>query len=457
MVDLLRSVWRRPFLFVAALMLITCQAEACQAKEISVELVWKFGQAGWVEIQVEQGSYQLVLEKETLDFPKGSNLQVGWGGWAPILRLNHNDYQIISGTGLEIKGAESGSLRVKMPEGRDAVYRGSLFMDWQKGHWRLINRLDSEEYLKGVVPIEMSNDWAQSGLEGLKAQAVAARTFLVKHTQNGETITDSPDFDQAYAGVNVEGEASEAVESTRGKILVDSQTRQPIDALYSSHSGGYTEDAKNVWGNSDSHNVAHPDRFSDGIGGAADRWRFIISAPLLGTTFGLGPVQKVGLEKFPSGRVKNVSVEDIFGNALTIPGRKFVQAFYPFGQSIRSDAFLGSLFEAHNAATSPIPFGNTGLTSFLRAFDSERSRETTGEFLKDLGPLLSKIASSSSGVRSDPQPYGVFIFEGRGWGHGVGMSQWGAYHMAQLGYTYEEILNFYYSNVLIRDIAGPSV
>ena len=82
--------------------------------------------------------------------------------------------------------------------------------------------MDSEDYLKGVVPIEMSNEWANGGIEALKAQAVAARTYLVKHTENGKkAITDSPDIDQAYAGMIVEGEASAAVEATRDEILVD--------------------------------------------------------------------------------------------------------------------------------------------------------------------------------------------------------------------------------------------
>ncbi|WP_407307914.1 SpoIID/LytB domain-containing protein [Desulfosporosinus sp. SB140] len=451
---MLRSVWRWPFLFVTALILLICQAEPCQAKEISIELVWSYGQAGWVEIHVEQGSYQLILEKKTLDFPKGSTLQVGWGGWGPILRINHNDYQILSGTGIEIKGIKPGSLQVRMPMGKAAAYRGDLLMDWQKGHWQLINRLDSEDYLKGVVPIEMSNEWSKGGLEGLKAQAVAARTYLIKHTQNGETITDSPDIDQAYAGVNVEGEASAAVESTRGMILVDAQSKQPIEALYSSHSGGYTEDAKNVWGNSDRHNVARPDKFSDGVGGAADRWHFIISAPLLGSTFDLGPIEKIRLDKFPSGRVKNVLLEDGFGNSLTIPGRKFVQKFYPFGQEIRANAFLGSLFEVYTVATSQRAYEYMGLTSFLRTLGDRGYEERIGSIHKDSGPLLSKVASTYLGVRADPQPYGVLIFEGRGWGHGVGMSQWGAYHMAQLGYTYQEILNFYYSHVLIQKAEG---
>ena len=77
------------------------------------------------------------------------------------------------------------------------------------------------------------------------------------------------------------------------------QSWQPIEALYSAHSGGYTEDAKNVWGNSDIHNVSHPDPYSQGVGGAANHWRFIVSAPVLGSTFGLGPVKKLNLTNSP--------------------------------------------------------------------------------------------------------------------------------------------------------------
>ena len=76
--------------------------------------------------------------------------------------------------------------------------------------------------------------------------------------------------------------------------------------------------------------------------------------------------------------------------------------------------------------------------------------ELTKSSQKEQGPLLSKILSSSLGTSTDSQPFGVFIFEGRGWGHGVGMSQWGAYHMAQIGYSYKEILSFYYKNTLVH-------
>ena len=445
---MLQIVYKVPFLCMAIFMLVLSRATPCQANEISVELVWKLGQATWVEIDVEQGDYQLIMDSTTRKFPTGSTLQVGWGSWAPILRINQEEYQVFTGSVLELRENKPGSLRVKVPEDKDVVYRGGLQLNWQNSHWRLINRVDSEDYLKGVVPIEMSNEWAHGGLEALKAQAVAARTFLVKHTENGKKpITDSPDIDQAYAGKFVEGEASAAVEATRGEILVDDQSRQPIEALYSSHSGGYTEDAINVWGNADSHNVSHPDPFSESVGGAANHWRFIVSAPVLGSTFGLGPVQYVGLDKFPSGRVKRVRLEDGFGHSQTVTGRAFVKVFYPFGQPIRTEAFLGSLFDAQAIEPSHDSYGKSGLTVFL---GSRESSESTNLDHKEQGPLLSKILSSSLGTSADAQPFGVFIFEGRGWGHGVGMSQWGAYHMAQRGYSYKSILSFYYKNTLVQ-------
>jgi len=427
-----------PFLCVALLILVLMQAKPCQAKEISVELVWKLGQAGWIEIQAEKGDYQLIVDNKTQKFPAGSTLQVGWGGWGPVFRINHEKFQVLMGSTLEIKGINSDSLSVKTPQDKAAVYRGNLRLGWESSHWKIVNMVDSEDYLKGVVPTEMSNEWASGGSEALKAQAVAARTFLVKHTENGKkAITDSPDIDQAYAGKLVEGEASAAVDATRGEILIDDQSKQPIEALYSSHSGGYTEDAKNVWGNSDINNVSHPDPYSVGVGGAANQWRFIVSAPVLGSTFGLGPVQKINLEKFPSGRVKSVRMEDGLGQVKTVTARIFVKSFYPFGQPIQKFAFLGSFFESEKIATNQNSFRKSGLTGLLAVSEKEQ------------GPLLSKIMSSSQGQSSNPQPFGVFIFDGQGWGHGVGMSQWGAYHMSQLGYNYKDILSFYYNKTLL--------
>lgn len=445
-----RKTHRLPFFYVVFMIFFFIQVTSCQAKDVSVELVWKLGQAGWVEIVVEKGDYQLIVDSKTCSFPAGSTLQIGWAGWTPALRINYEDFQVLKGSVIEVTETSSGIIRIRTPKGEDATYRGSLQITWQNNHWQIINRVDSEDYLKGVVPIEMSNEWANLGIEALKAQAIAARTYLVKHSENGKKpITDSPDIDQAYAGVLVEGEASDAVEATRGEILVDAQSHIPINALYSSHNGGYSEDAQNVWGSNDIHNVSRPDPYSNGVGGAADSWRFIISAPVLGSTFGLGPIQNVTLNKLPSGRVINVKMEDEYGRSKIVTGRAFVKTFYPFGQPIQTIAFLGSLFNVEKIEPGNSTFDHSALSIFLGSPETPQSMRSLDLDQNQNGPRLSKILSSSQGTSANPQPFGTFIFEGRGWGHGVGMAQWGAYHMAQIGFNYQQILYFYYNNTLI--------
>jgi len=142
-------------------------------------------------------------------------------------------------------------------------------------------------------------------------------------------------------------------------------------------------------------------------------------------------------------------MEDEFGQTATVKGRAFVQAFYPFGQPIKKEAFLGSLFEVQEVATSRNSLGKSDSTEQFESLSYSGFSELTNSFQQEQGPLLSKILSSSLGTSAEPQPFGVFIFEGRGWGHGVGMSQWGAYHMAQMGYKYQAIIAYYYNHTLI--------
>ncbi len=420
----------------------------CQGKEISVELVWKFREAAWVQIQVEQGSYILLERnqgvKSETSFPQGSRLEMTWGGWTPVIKKNYNEFRIWRGSSLELidQGGHGGFL-ICTPDGQRVSYRGSLSLSWESDHWKLINRVEQEDYLKGVVPIEMSNQWGADGLEALKAQAIAARTYMVRKTQSTSKITDSPDIDQAYLGKNVEGIATKAVEETHGQVLVDSLTEAPIDALYSSHNGGYTELAENVWENQDSHFISQPDPFSEGIGGAANRWRFIVGADFLGKSFAMGPIKNVELDKLPSGRVKKVSMLDIYGRLKSVSGREFVKKFYPYGQPIQAQSFLGILFDVRE-----IP-GSEGVL-FPQKLRTIAPKQKTNS---NSGPRLDRIISSAQGVREIPSPYGVFIFNGRGWGHGVGMSQWGAYHMAQRGYTYQEILDFYYERTKLSQVS----
>lgn len=439
---MLSSVKRVPLFFVVLLCLIIAYPSRCIGQEIKVNLVWKFRDAGWVQVQIEQGLYHFSRGSRLEQFPKGSILQVGWGGLAPVIKVNYDDYQIFREKSIALKTTgPDGVIKIITPDGKTVSYAGSLELLWEGDRWGITNTIDREEYLKGVVPIEMSSSWTRDGFEALKAQAVAARTFMVKHTQGGKAITDSPDIDQAYLGKDVEGEASNAVEFTKGQILVDEKTKLPLDVFYSAHNGGFTELTNNVWANPDSHYSSHRDTFSDGVGGAAESWRFIISAEALGRAFELAPVKKLELDKYSSGRVKNVRMTDINGNTKSLTGRAFVKAFYPFGQPISKYAFLGSLFYANYYPGEVSPKFEILTIPYAPKLNN-KNRQLPG-------PLLSKIISTSQGVSQEASDYGAFIFNGRGWGHGVGMSQWGAYHMAQLGYTYSDILMYYYDNALL--------
>ncbi len=132
------------------------------------------------------------------------------------------------------------------------AYRGALEVrGTSRGAITLVNELPLEAYLLGVVPNELGPDTFPE-LEAMKAQAVAARTYIIRNLgqfeDEGFDICDT-DFCQVYRGLDTEHPlATQAVEETRGQIAT--YEGEPINALYSSTCGGRTEDARNVFGQS---------------------------------------------------------------------------------------------------------------------------------------------------------------------------------------------------------------
>jgi stage II sporulation protein D len=129
-------------------------------------------------------------------------------------------------------------------------YRGSLrLLANPRGTLNLVNRLDLEEYLYGVVPAEMGPK-RYDELEALKAQAVAARTYALAHRRQfeaeGYDLCATPKC-QVYAGLSAEDPLSTAaVDATRGLVL--SWNSRFADALFVSTCGGRTENVENVFG-----------------------------------------------------------------------------------------------------------------------------------------------------------------------------------------------------------------
>lgn len=147
----------------------------------------------------------------------------------------------------------SNEIIIKPSKSNGVVYAKK---NWYKGHFlvinspkglTLINDVDMEDYLKGVVPSEMPASWNQ---EAHKAQAIAARSYAIanlgKRLEYGYDLNDTPQ-DQNYLGVSRRtAKTDSAVEATRGQVLVHND--KVIRAYYCASAGGHTVSSKDVWG-----------------------------------------------------------------------------------------------------------------------------------------------------------------------------------------------------------------
>lgn len=125
-------------------------------------------------------------------------------------------------------------------------YRGFFILYNQGGSLTVINKVDIEDYIKGVVPSEMPSGW---NYEAHKAQAIAARSYalanLGKRANHGYDLKDTPE-DQAYGGASAESaRTNKAVQETGGIVLI--YNLKIIPAYYSASAGGQTSSSADVW------------------------------------------------------------------------------------------------------------------------------------------------------------------------------------------------------------------
>ncbi len=253
----------------------------------------------------------------------------------------------------------------------------------------MINRLSLEKYLYGVLKLEISPDWP---LSTLSAQAIVARTYAFKRLKEAKTYITNITDDQVYGGVEAEDPRVRiAVDLTRGEILT--YKNEPIEAFYHACSGGYVAGSEDVWGKKYPYLIAHKDPFS--LTSPYSRWTVEISKQELKKML-----------KMHGKEVKNI---------------KFIKI-------IEKD--------------------KSGRVLKLLLGDEKNFYVLKGvEFRKIVGQNVLK--STLFSIKKEDS---VFVFQGKGWGHGVGMSQWGAKKMGEMGYSIEEILKFYYPGTKIQKI-----
>ena len=257
----------------------------------------------------------------------------------------------------------------------------------------VVNHLDVEKYLYGVLYHEMPHYWP---IEAIKAQAVAARTFALYRMENSKDRdydVTSDIYSQVYGGRKSERWITrKAVDATKGKVLT--YQGRILPAYYHSMCAGHTEDAKKVFNIDLAPLKGKPCPYCEGAPHA--RWKAMFSYKQIEESLNKYGIKVKGLnfiaegKRDASGRLEEIKIRD----------KKGVRRIKGF------------------------------------------------EFRLALGPNVIKSANFTIEIT----PKGV-IFRGKGWGHGVGMCQWGAFGMSKRRFNYREILEFYYPEAKIEDYA----
>jgi stage II sporulation protein D len=329
------------------------------------------------------------------------------------------------------------------------VFRGTFDLTRDdEGDIILVNEVETSKYLASVVGSEEPTTWMP---QALMAQAIAARTYLVRHLRRHRNYDIEGDTrDQEYAGLTGEADSTiRAVERTAG--LVATYRGAPIEALYSANAGGYTEDSENVYLNALPYLRAVPSPGDEEArrstwGRTSWEWTQEYTAPQLRSYLyvrgiDVGDPERIDLTRLTgTGRVLSAK---IIGSRGSRDIGKDASRYY-FG--LRSGLFT--------VVSRPEE------TEFVDASNLERVRQ-----LESLAALVERTFTvdvrdpdrANRALRVLGWLYRLparFVFTGRGYGHGVGMSQWGAQGMALGGKSAEEILKHYYPGIEITSLGG---
>lgn len=350
------------------------------------------------------------------------------------------------GEGFEIAGesvSAQGGVSIKSDNGIISAggrkYRGFILITrLENSDMTVVNVVDTEEYLFSVLGMEMSPSW---NIEALKAQAVCARTFAVtqlnKYAKYGFNLCDTT-ASQVYRGISTEAESTiRAVEETRGQIIT--YDGKPAQTYYFATSGGVTEAPENVWSSA----VAYLKSVDDPYEAAAEatnyRWEKTFKKEDIKRILGdkgidVGDITSLEIaQRAPSNRAVK----------LTIFGTKGEHSWTK--DAIRGAFGAGSLpsqmFEIQPFAWVVSARGKTELGSGAAVLSAGGVGNLKSSEVFAIG-ANGKAALAGAGDE--------IVIRGSGWGHAVGMSQWGAKGMADAGKTYTEIIEHYFTGVRIE-------
>ena len=404
---------------------IYASGQAIQQPTVTVKLVNYLGNVNNLSIQFS-GNYRLNNEG-TVESGKTYQLRLE-NGRISLFDGTHRLHSLTELTFTPVQYNEQHLIRIN-----NRPYLGTVRFVIEGAVIRPVNTLPVEDYLKGVVPSEMPASW---NVEALKAQAIAARTYVM--SQGSKVIDDTINY-QVYAGYAWHSNSTRAVNETSGQTLT--HNGRLISAVYSSSNGGITESNGNVWGGT---NLPYLPIKADPYDSIAP-WNFTINKNQIDlTNRDLSNPQlwwstvRERDTTIPN-NIKNWLYQNGYSNTeikiVSIPTFKFSDQKTTGGRVRQGDITVN--FLVRSLATNDFVRNTDGT---IRLHTVEFKNTTAQRMRAMIGINLVRSYLVDSVVENDTS----IIVNGRGFGHGVGMSQWGAKGMADRGFRVNDILQFYY-------------
>ena len=451
---------------------------------------YRDGFVAWIDgdYQVRAGSYTSRQEAEDAAQSLGGTV-AGTSSYA-VNVTRTGTAEIL----FQFDGGDALALGV-MPDvtGADAVrtwfkgyryYGGFRYERIGGGDLTVVNIVDLETYIKGVVPYEMSSSWP---LEALKVQAVCARSYAYinihsgKHTSYHFDVCNTTDC-QAYYGAGTNSSSYQATERTDQAVDETAgeyawYDGQVIEAFYSSSHGGASESVYNVWGTSLEQypylcGVEDPYEADMASKNSYSSWTVsYTSSELAQRLENYGYDASSGIESLTLtysdlGNVIQVRVNYRDGGSDTIRPSSMRSVFgissirfTVNGQAASSGSGTTSSSGGGLTANGSTSLDSQGTYTVISGSGSLSQAGLDGLYaISGSGSITPAEDAASGGGSGTDTPTGTqvtvsgssYSFQGSGNGHQLGLSQYGAWAMAERGFTYEEIIEFYYPGTYVR-------
>lgn len=325
-------------------------------------------------------------------------------------------------------------------------YGGMEFKRINGNDMTVISVVNMDQYVKGVIPYELSSSWPE---EALKAQALCAKSYAVnnmnKHRSQGFDLCNTTDC-QVYHGTNSATAKTNALCDALSGLYV-LYNGQVANTYYHSHSGGWTDDCINIWGTNVPYLKAVEDKWLTRVNNYSfsttnDQLTMILKNK--GNKLSDDVVDFYVGRYSPYGNVMTMCFTLADGSTLTFSGDKARTAI----NSTANGVYIGS--HRYTIVTRIGIYINDllrqGKTDSFYAVSGDG---TTGALSAQ--PKNVQVMTANGLQTLDSQNVGYDV-AGSGYGHNLGMSQWGAHGMATAGFTYDQIITYYFTGVTIGPI-----